>query len=123
MLKVFVSSPYTASSPQDIDLNIAKARMIAITLWKMEFAVYCPHLNTAHFETISDLDMSIIIRGDLALLENMDAVFVGDGWENSKGCNLEIKRAKELSIPIFDSYVDIEKWKNIENIKEKRRRE
>lgn len=110
VVKVYISSPYTAATEAEVDNNIAHARMIAIWLWNERFVVLCPHLNTAHFETLVTRD--VIMDGDLALLENMDAMFLAGNWQNSLGCQLEVALAKEKGIPMFETVEELKQWRN-----------
>lgn len=43
-------------------------------------------------------------------LERADAVFLVPGWETSKGTKREVKLAKKLGIPIFDTIPKLRKW-------------
>jgi hypothetical protein len=46
----------------------------------------------------------------MAWLDVSDAVLLLDGWERSKGTLVEIDRAKELDIPIFNNINGLELW-------------
>lgn len=110
IVKVYLSAPYTAPTPTGIDLNIANARRVAIDLWNDGFAVYCPHMNTAHFEHL--LTRELIMQGDLAILKGMDAMLLQGNWQNSNGCQEEIEVANNNKIPIFESIKQLKQWRN-----------
>jgi len=114
---VFVAGPYNG----DIKGNIAKARKVALVLWEMGFTVFCPHLNTAHFEVDCKIKDDEYIKGDLVILERCDVLFMVPEWESSKGALGEHQRAAELLIPIFeekDALLDwAEQWLRLEELK------
>jgi hypothetical protein len=63
MKRAYVSGPYRADTQEGIDQNIAEAREIAVALWRMGYSVFCPHLNTAHFDGLAP--DSVWLEGDL----------------------------------------------------------
>ena len=104
----FLSGPYRATPTTTVLENIREAEAHAITLWKAGFAVFCPHLNTAHFDGLCP-DRTWLL-GDLEILSRLrktDLVFMIPGWEFSEGAKAEKKRAEELGIPIFYSLEQI----------------
>ena len=47
MKRAYIFGPIAAETEWGIYLNIERARVIAAELWKMGYAVFCPHANTA----------------------------------------------------------------------------
>lgn len=100
MKVAYVSGKYRdARGPWYVKENIEKAERIAIELWKMGFAVICPHKNTAFFE--GPLDDPVIIAGDCELVRRSDALIVVPGWKDSQGTRIEWDTAWNNSKPIF----------------------
>ena len=82
--------------------NIRAAELTAIDLWRIGFAVICPHKNTALLDgTLGDDDSHIWLEGDLVMLERCDCIVMIPGWERSEGAKAEKEFAKERDIPVF----------------------
>ncbi len=82
---VFLSGKYSG----DIDENIQTARNAAIKLWEKGYAVFCPHLNTAHFEIDCMCEYNDYLNGDLEILKRCDEIHMLPGWEKSTGAKIE----------------------------------
>ena len=50
MKVAYVAGPYRAPTPYQTLRNIREAEYIALKLWKMGYAVICPHKNTSLFD-------------------------------------------------------------------------
>ena len=103
---VYIAGPYQGKthggrSYMQIEEHIRMAEKYAIMLWDAGFGVFCPHLNTAHFELKSKAPTQAYVEADIRMLEVCDILFLLPGWENSKGTKQEIERAKELALPIY----------------------
>lgn len=94
---IYVSGPYTLG---DIDTNIAKAREVAVELWKMGYAVICPHTNTAHFDC-PEIPYEAFIAGDVEMVRRVDALVMLPGWMESKGAVREHQVAEDAGIPCY----------------------
>ena len=95
----YVAGPYR--DPRGawyIQENINKARAVAVELWRMGYAVICPHANTAHFDGAASDD--VWLEGDLELLGRSDLVVMIDGWKESTGAVTEHAFAIQEGIPI-----------------------
>ena len=99
MKTAFVSGPYRAETIHGIVKNIRNAESVAIELWKMGFAVICPHKNTALFDGICP--DSVWLEGALELLRRSDIVVLAPGWGDSSGTGREIMEAMINMKPIF----------------------
>lgn len=87
---VYVAGPYmgkthSAQSYNEIEENIRVAEKAAIRLWDAGFGVFCPHLNTRHFEVKSEAPREAYIEADLKLLEPCDIILMLPSWETSRG--------------------------------------
>lgn len=87
MKVVFVSGKYRGKDWIEIEANIQKAKNASITLWKQNYAVICPHMNTAHFDGLCD--DSIWLEGDLEILRRCDVVYFLSNWRESAGACME----------------------------------
>jgi hypothetical protein len=98
MMVVFVSGPYRG----DVSGNIERAKQVAIRLWKLGYAVVCPHLNTAHFDGICPDETWL--KGDLEIMSRCDAVYMMAGWDTSTGATAERQEAiNQGKIIIYES--------------------
>lgn len=99
MKVIYVAGPYRARTEWGVTNNIRAAEEAALALWRMGWAVICPHKNTAYFGGAAPDD--VWLKGDLAILEKCDAVYAMDGWLGSQGARDEILLAKEKRIPVY----------------------
>ena len=90
MRVAYVAGPYRASTPWGVHLNIEAAKAVAFELWRMGYAVLCPHANTAMMDFGCD---EVFLDGDLEILKRCDLVVVCPGWESSEGTQAEIAHA------------------------------
>ncbi len=82
---------------------------------KRFFLPFCPWHDKSYVIDNPDFDFSVekFHNHSMAWLEVSDAVFLVPGWEGSKvGVPKEIKRAKEIDIPIFNNLKDLLAWGN-----------
>lgn len=110
MKVLYVAGPYRARTIRETVLNIRRAEEVAIKLWRMEFAVMAPQMNTALFDGAAP--DSVWLEGALELMRRCDAVVLVPGWTESAGTRAELTEAEELGIPVFEWPVlktDIEK--------------
>jgi hypothetical protein len=96
----YISGPLRSATPYHTDLNVRVARREAEQLWKLGFAVLCPHLNT--YQMVGMLkDEAQFIKGDIRLLEGLDFIVMLPGWELSEGSRDEYKAAFRLDMDCF----------------------
>ena len=99
---IYVAGKYRDEHPYKIQENIDKAKEVAKEVWAYpHFAAICPHMNSAHFEGINSEQH--FIDATLEMMLRCDAVLLVPGWETSEGTIGEIKRAKELDMPVFET--------------------
>lgn len=102
MKRIYIAGAYTAPTPEQVEENIAHARAAAIELTREGWAVFCPHLNTAHFEELlPELTGGDWLARCVAWLECCDAIYVLKGSEQSKGTGVELGFAKALGLEIM----------------------
>lgn len=100
---LFVAGAYMNSDPKEIECNIQLAEKYSIELWNLGYKVFCPHLNTAHFEVKANADEKTYKEFDMRMLQSCDAIFALPNWEESKGAKAEIEEAKRLGKRVFYS--------------------
>jgi hypothetical protein len=104
---MYVAGPYSADTDSATELNIQAARHVGRLVARKGWIPLIPHGNTYHFDALIKLPQSFWIEGTLNMMERCDAVVMVDGWESSTGATGEHKRAHKLSIPIFDSSLQV----------------
>jgi hypothetical protein len=78
-----------------------------------DIAPFCPALDLQYFINLrgeEQITMDLIKKQSMAWLERSDAILVVPGYEESTGTIDEIKRAKELEIPVFFKDEDLIAW-------------
>lgn len=102
-LLVYLSGKYRDVDEHSVDKNIQRAKEIAVKLWKMGFAVICPHANSQHMGHNGDTrgEVNAFLEGDMVMVERSDLVVMLDNWENSEGAKLERRLAMQLGIPVY----------------------
>lgn len=98
MRVVYLAGPYRAKTINEIYENVQRARKDALRLWKLGYAVICPHMNTALMD--GALPDNIWLDGDLEILHRCDAIYLMEGWESSIGTCKEVEFAKAHNIPV-----------------------
>ena len=90
------------NSYTDIDAHINIARWWAKQLAESNIPMFCPHLNSAHFEVIApSVQPDYWYRMDLVILSHASAIFMIPNWEVSKGATIELACATKWGIPDY----------------------
>lgn len=100
MIVVYVAGPYRAPTQKMVLQNIARARDVAAELWRMGFAVVCPHSNSALMDGVCPDDH--FLNAYLEILKRCDLVVTCPGWSLSRGALGEVELALKSGIPVFD---------------------
>lgn len=106
----YVSSPYRSASEWGVYLNIHRAKLVAMDLWKAGFAVICPQANTAFFG--GECEDGTWLKGDLEIIRRCDCVVCGPGWQYSAGALGEIELARSIGHPVFEDVQSAIRWLN-----------
>lgn len=104
MRLVFVSGPYAAPTPLEVERNIERARERARDAWRAGHLPVCPHLLTAGLDDSIETNpagRSRLLAGLLCLLAKCHEVWLVEGWEESEGSLTEIEVARIAGIPVF----------------------
>ena len=102
MKVVYLAGPYTAPTREGVEANIARAREYAMALATREIGFFCPHLNSAHFDSlVPQVGYEWWIKLYLTMLGRCNAMLVMPGSETSRGVQTEIEYARARLIHIF----------------------
>lgn len=104
MKVAYVSGPYRAKTEWEVRQNIEHAAEIAADLWKMGYAVICPHTNSAFMGGV--VPDETFLQGDLAILERCDVLVLMPNWEKSEGAKVEKEFAEACGIPVRE-WIDL----------------
>jgi hypothetical protein len=98
---LYVAGPYRDRRGEFyVRVNIRLAERVALKLWRLGAAVICPHKNTAGFGGVAD--DSVLLLGDIAMLELCHAVVLIPRWRQSSGACAEYEHAVARGIPTFE---------------------
>lgn len=104
MIVAYVAGPYRAPTENGVWENIAAARAVAVELWKLGYAVICPHTNTAFFGIGPEHD-HIFLEGDLEFIRRLDpatdCMVMIPGWMKSSGAKGERLLAIECGLTVY----------------------
>lgn len=96
---VYVAGAFRAKTQWGIMQNVRKAEDASLKLWKLGYAVICPHTMTQHFQ--NECPDGVWLDGCLELLGRCDAIYLVEGWHQSEGSLAEYKLARELGLVII----------------------
>lgn len=88
--------------------NLHKMFNVAEEIRKAGFAVFVPGLDFLMGVVFGYWEYPDYFNNSQPWLARSDAMFVGSGWETSKGTKKEIITAERLGIPVYN---DLEKMK------------
>jgi len=108
MRLAYVAGPYRAGTEWELVQNIRAAEHLAVDLWRLGFAVFCPHKNSAHFGGVCP-DQSFL-AGDLEILSRSDILVCTEGWRGSVGARAEVELAEARGIPVAYSAAGAGWW-------------
>lgn len=101
MKVVYVAGPFRGANAWEIEENIRRAERLALEVWKMGFAVICPHANTRFFQGAAP--DKVWLDGDIELLRRSDIILMTEDWDRSSGARAERAYAYEHRIPVVYS--------------------
>jgi Domain of unknown function (DUF4406) len=114
---IYVAGKYSgkthdARSFTEIERNIITAREWAIRIMESvpNVITLVPHLNSYHMELDFTTSQDFWYNADLELLRRCDAIFMLPDWQQSKGARIEWEKAKDASMPIFETLAELQSW-------------
>jgi len=108
---VYIAGPYRAATAWEVEANIRRAEEVAYRVARCGALPVCPHANSrGYFQGCAPDEFWL--RGYLALLERLDALFLIDGGRASDGSVAEVGRAMDRGLPIFyePDYGALQRW-------------
>lgn len=97
---VYVAGRFRDSSPWLVHQNAVAAEQRAAIVTRYEGLVaVCPHLLTKNLDSLRD--ERYWCEATMEIMRRCDGVFVGPGWEDSRGTLAEIREALQLGKPVF----------------------
>lgn len=101
MLLAYVSGPYRDPRGEYyVKQNIRAAEDVAVALWRMGYAVICPHKNTDMLGGACGHDEPWI-QGDLEIVCRCDLIVMFGDWPHSIGARCERACAMSRELPVF----------------------
>ena len=101
MKRIYLAGKYNADNIIDCLSNIHDGIKMAVKVLKQGDVPFVPWLDYQFHFFDPTLTIDDYYRYSMAWLEVSDEVWVLPDSENSKGTQAEIKRAKELGIPVI----------------------
>ena len=99
MKKVYIIGKYSDNNVIDVLKNIREGIKVSARLLKLGYAPFCPWLDH-QFLFYENISLKEFYEYSLKWLEVSDLVLVLPNYKTSGGSLAEIKKAKELGIPI-----------------------
>ena len=104
MKVVYIAGPYRGRSRAEVELNIQVARKVGVMAARAGWSPLIPHANTGHLDEVApDLSEEFWLEATLELMRRCDAVLLCPGWQVSTGTRAEIREAKALGLPVYES--------------------
>lgn len=100
MKRIYVAGSYNSDNVIGVLNNIHDGTKKCVEILKNGDAPFCPWLDFLFHFYDKTLAIEDYYRYSIAWLEVSDELWVMPNSENSKGTQAEIKRAKELNIPV-----------------------
>lgn len=98
--RIYVAGSYNADNVIKVLNNIKRGTQVCAELLKKGYVPFCPWLDFQFF-WYADYTVEEIQRYSMGWLEVSDCIYVLKNSFYSKGTQAEIKRAKELNIPVL----------------------
>lgn len=108
---------YTAGKYSDATLNltkknIQKAKEMSLEIWSLGAGAICPHLNSYLFDYKNQTTATWkdFLDADIKMIDGCDAIYMVNGWKNSKGAITEYEHAKKSHIKVITNKKDLKKF-------------
>ena len=112
MKRVYIAGAYNADNAIAVIDNMRLGMQLAYKVLKSGFAPFVAWFDY-HFSLIGEMTRDEYLEYSMAWLEASEAVLVRiGGSEKSRGTQAEIRRARELEIPVFYNLEGLCQWRN-----------
>ena len=98
--RIYVDGNYNADNVIKVLNNIKRGTQVCVDLLKKGYIPFCPWIDY-QFHWFGNLTIDDYYRYSIGWLEVCDCIYILQNSENSKGTQAEIKKAKELNIPVL----------------------
>lgn len=110
---VYVAGPLSDNECEYIK-NVHKNIQAAIMIKKLGFSYICPSLDLLVGIMDGCFDYKDYANNSMELMKRCDVLYLGEGWENSKGCLKELEEAKKLNMFICEDLDILTKYSDVE---------
>ena len=112
MKRIYIAGAYSADNVITVLDNMREGMRFATKVFLIGYSPFCPWLDF-HFQLMlhdnERLSVEDYYKYSIDWLEVSDAILLVPGWEKSKGTLSEIRKGKELNIPIFYNIDELKK--------------
>jgi len=113
MIRVYVAGAYSASNVVSVLDNMRKGMRAGTQVFLAGYAPFVPWFDF-HFQLMlheeEKLSVEDYYKYSVSWLDVSNAMLVIPGYEDSKGTQKEIARAKELKIPVFYNIKELDEY-------------
>lgn len=115
MLRLYVAGAYSANNILDILKNIGRGRKACAEFFSLGFAPFCPWHDMDFIIMNPDHNFNIKQFRDYCLeyLTVSQVMFILPDSQDHEGVQDEIKLAKKLKIPVFETIFNLIQYKNM----------
>ncbi len=107
---VYIAGKLKAPTPSEYLKNVNAMITRAEVVRSCGFNIFTPCNDMLNGILCGRLEPEDYIENDLAILERCDAVMLCEGYETSHGVSLEIDKANERGIPVFETTNELVWW-------------
>jgi len=109
MKRVYIAGSYNAPDIITCLDNMRRGIQMAVQILKAGYSPFCCWLDYHYRLMDSKITREMYQAQSMAWLEASDAVLVMPNSEDSKGTQAEIARARELGIPVYHSFEQLQR--------------
>ena len=115
MIKVYVAGKYSDDNVMDVLKNIGRGEQLSAEVFKHGFAPFCPWHDKDFVIRLphAGLTKEMFYEYSIVWLKCCDCVLLVPGWETSSGTLEEIKIAKEIGIPVFETMEELIEFRKV----------
>ena len=110
---VFLIAPYRNNAAGTTVQHIARVDEMCVRLSTESILAVSSHTNTPPraINEVKAPSMEFWEDGYLRLMEKCaDAVLLMPGWKHSKQCPVEVAKAHEMRLPMFETFEEVVDW-------------